>query len=141
MAISSIHELLLVEDDPVDTELFLRAAKKAGFATPIRTAASGEEALACLQDVKPNAGVPPVLVVTDINMPGLNGHEVVEDVRKDPTLSGTLFIMLSSSDQDKDVARAYRNGVIAYVPKGATSEAIARCVDLAQAYIRAAALP
>lgn len=141
MSNTGINTLLLVEDDPIDVELFLRAAKKTGLETPVNAFPSGEEALTFLKDLKPTGDIPPVLVITDINMPGLNGHEVMEDVRKDPHLAETLFIMLSSSDQGKDISRAYRNGAIGYVIKGASTESITRCVNLVKAYVDTVALP
>lgn len=135
-----VTSILMVEDDPIDVQAFARAARKADLTLPIDIVETGDEALTRLQQHR-GAAVPPVVVVTDINMPGLNGHELMEDVRKDSALRKTLFFVLSSSDQQKDLERAYRNGALGYIVKGPSSEAISGCAALIKAYCASISLP
>lgn len=140
MTAQRVNNILIVEDDPMDVKAFERAARKASIEIPIVTAETGDEALHYLRRHR-GAPVPPVIVVTDINMPGITGHELMEDVRKDKDLEGTLFFVLSSSDQTKDIARAYRNGALGYIVKGPTSTAISDCAHLVKAYCQSVSLP
>ncbi|MEL6979430.1 MAG: response regulator [Pseudomonadota bacterium] len=140
MSERGVTSILIVEDDPVDVKAFSRAAKKADLTLPIEVAPTGDDALQQLQKHR-GATVPPVVVITDINMPGLNGHELMEDVRKDGALHKTLFFVLSSSDQTKDIERAYRNGALGYIVKGPSSAAIGSCAHLVKAYCASVSLP
>lgn len=141
MSDHKIAELLLVEDDPIDVQIFNKAAAKAGLDVPIQIAETGEEALRYLQGAQAERGRVQTLVITDINMPGLTGHELMEDVRKNEHLRKTIFFVLSSSDQPKDVAMAYDNGAAGYIVKEPSNAATESCAEMLKAYCAAISLP
>ena len=135
-----IAEVLLVEDDPIDVRVFQRAAEKAGLSVPVEVANSGEAAFEYLQTARSQNGRNGTLVVTDINMPGLTGHELMEDVRKDEQLRSTIIFVLSSSNQPKDVSMAYDNGAAGYIVKDETDNTAMECVELLKAFCSAVRL-
>lgn len=141
MASDKISALLLVEDDPIDVRIFRKAAEKSGFALPIEVATSGEDAFRQLRDAHGRDGRNGMVVVTDINMPGLTGHELMEDVRKDEQLRSTIFFVLSSSDQQKDVTLAYENGAAGYIVKEQSKDTAGDCVEMLKAFCSTIRLP
>lgn len=136
-----VTEVLHVEDDPVDVRIFARAARDAGFDMPIATVGSGDAALAHLRDARRRTGRNNTLVLTDINMPGLSGHELMEDVRRDADLRSTVFFVLSSSDQTKDLEQAYDNGAAGYIVKQSSESAMRTCAQMLKAYCSVVEVP
>ncbi len=113
--------LLLVEDNPTDEKLTIRAFKKSGVENEIVVARDGVEALDYLfgtgaylgRDV---ASVPGV-VLLDLNLPRIDGLEVLRRIRADPRTKLVPVVILTASREDEDVARGYALGVNAYVRK------------------------
>lgn len=136
-----VAEILLVEDDPIDVQIFKRAVAKTTLEVPLQTVESGEEALSYIANARDTRGRNELLVVTDINMPGLTGHELMEEVRGEDRLKTTVFFVLSSSDQSKDIATAYENGAAGYVVKGDGEGAMLDCVTMLQSYCATVTLP
>lgn len=111
-------ELLLVEDNPAEAELIQRVFKREKIRNNINHVTTGEEALLFLRKEAEYQNAPDVdLVLLDLNLPGLNGHEVLEEIRADKKLSITPVIMLTNSRNPSDVEEAYRNHVNCYVAK------------------------
>jgi two-component system response regulator len=109
-------DILLVEDSPSYVELTLRALREiAGDDLRVKVAASGGQALQILLDAK--AAQLPRLVVLDINMPGMGGHEVLRRVRDNPATRYLPVVMLTSSNLPADVAESYRLGAYGYVTR------------------------
>jgi len=107
-------DILLVEDNPAYVELTLRALKEiAGGDLGVRVASSGAQALEILLEA--NARQRPRLVILDINMPGMGGHEVLRRVRENPAISCLPVVMLTSSGQASDIEQSYRLGAYGYV--------------------------
>jgi chemotaxis family two-component system response regulator Rcp1 len=104
---------LLVEDDPLYATLVRRAFERAGVTEQMETAGDGADALALLRNDPNHRRV----VLLDINMPGLSGHEVLEAVRTDSVLHATPVVMLTSSRHAGDIKRAYGAGANAYMVK------------------------
>jgi CheY-like chemotaxis protein len=104
---------LLVEDDPLYATLVKRSFQMAGVAEPVQSAADGAEALELLRG---DAGEGRV-VLLDVNMPGLSGHEVLDAIRNDESLRTTPVVMLTSSRQPNDIRLAYEHGANAYIVK------------------------
>ena len=119
--IPAIGPLLLVEDDPNDIHLFKRALAMAGDEIPLRVVRDGDEALAYLQGLGPFAdrGLHPVplLIVLDFKLPHRTGVEVLAWLRSEPLLKGIPVVILTSSQEPQDVARAQALGVDAYEVK------------------------
>ena len=114
--------ILLVEDDENDVFFFQRALKKAGVTNPLQVARDGQEAIDYLRGsgkFADRARFPqPGLVLLDLKLPFVMGLEVLKWIRQRSDLS-PVVIILSSSQQDEDVAAAYRLGANAYLAKAA----------------------
>jgi DNA-binding response OmpR family regulator len=102
--------LILVADDDDDILLLVTTRlRRDGF--NVVSASSGDEALALAREHKP------ALAVLDIGMPGLDGLEVLEQIRADEPLAGMLVLLLTAKAQESDVRRGFDSGADAYVKK------------------------
>jgi DNA-binding response OmpR family regulator len=102
--------LILVADDDEDILLLVTTRlRRDGF--NVVSASDGEKALALAREHKPT------LAVLDIGMPGLDGLEVLAEIRADESLRGTLVLLLTAKAQESDVRRGYESGADAYVKK------------------------
>ncbi len=110
--------ILLVDDDVVDVMNVRRAFARGGITNPIWVAHDGVEALAALR----GAAYPRArrLVLLDINMPRMNGIELLREVRADPILRSTSIVVLTTSNDDRDRIDAYRLNVAGYLLKPVT---------------------
>lgn len=110
--------VLLVEDDPGDARLTLEALKKIGYRSQVTLAVDGEKALDCLfQRGAYSASPLPDLVLLDLNLPKVNGHEVLKEVKDDTRLKRIPVVILSSSSAEEDIQRAYDSHANCYVTK------------------------
>lgn len=110
--------ILLVEDDDVDVMNVQRAFKKNNIANPLYLAGNGIEGLELLR-----AGtIPPDrrIVLLDLNMPKMNGIEFLRELRRDPELSHTPVIVLTTSNDERDRIEAYHLNVAGYILKPVT---------------------
>lgn len=117
---SNLRRILLVEDNRNDVELALAALETHNLANEITVARDGAEALDFLHRrgrFADRADGNPVVVLLDIKMPKLTGLEVLERMKNDPKLKTIPVVMLTSSREEPDLARAYALGVNAYVVK------------------------
>ncbi|ADC61273.1 response regulator [Allochromatium vinosum] len=108
--------ILLVEDNPMDLDLTLRAFRRRKLANPIEVARDGQEAL----DWIPRwaAGAPtPLVVLLDLKLPCLDGLEVLRQFRADPVSEHLPVVVLTSSSEDRDIQAAYRLGANSYIVK------------------------
>lgn len=133
--------LLLVEDDETDVLLFKRSLRRSGLSDAIDVATSGEEALRLIRQRRYGGGMASVVVVTDLNMPGIGGHELIEGIRADPEIARTLVFVLSSSDLDSDIRRAYENHVCGYIVKDVSTKALDGCVRMLERFRNSVSLP
>jgi response regulator RpfG family c-di-GMP phosphodiesterase len=120
---------MLIDDSPDDNFFHSREIKKADIATKIITENSGEEALAYL---KSNQEPHSDLIFLDINMPGMNGWEFLEEYNKlDKDLQGhAIVIMLTTSDNSSDVAKSKTFGSVSeYITKPLTKEILKGITD------------
>ncbi len=108
--------VLLVEDNPVDVDLTLRAFKRRRFMNPINVARDGEEALAWIR--RWEEGEPlPLVVLLDLKLPRINGLDVLSELRTSPISGKVPVVVLTSSSEDRDVEDAYRRGANSYIVK------------------------
>lgn len=118
--------ILLVEDDPNDEFLTLRALKKAGVANEIRVAHDGIEALDYLfcrnQFADRDPKESPAVVLLDLKLPLLDGHGVLQAIRADERTRKLPVVILSSSGREEDIDTSYREGANSYVRKPVRSE-------------------
>lgn len=112
----TLSPILLVEDNPMDLDLTLRAFSKKKFSNKIEIARDGEEALAFIP--RWEAGEPmPAVILLDINMPKINGLEVLKQLKEHPVFRRIPVVMLTSSREDRDLQAAYDLGANSYIEK------------------------
>jgi len=111
------QRILLVEDNADDEVLALRAMKKGGFTEDLVVARDGAEALEYLLDENRYDGELPALVLLDINLPKINGIEVLKQLRKNTTTRLLPVVMLSSSNEEQDIFNSYECGCNSYLRK------------------------
>ncbi len=115
--------ILLVEDDEVDVMTVRRAFTKANIANPVFVASNGVEALQMLRsDTLPSTRR---LVLLDLNMPRMNGIELLREIRKDPELAHLTVVVLTTSNEDRDRVEAYQLNVAGYLLKPVTFQEFA----------------
>jgi CheY-like chemotaxis protein len=121
MAMEQLGILLLVDDSPDDAELVRLSFGKAGIGNPLKVVGSGEEAMAYLSGTGKYANRDeypvPELILLDLKMPGVDGFEVLTWVKREPELSKIPVVVLTSSEQMKDVNRAYELGANSFLIK------------------------
>ncbi|ADV81138.1 response regulator [Terriglobus saanensis] len=106
--------ILLVEDDPDHEALTIRALKKSNMANDVRVARDGEEAINLL--IGPDA-IKPQVILLDLKLPKLDGLEVLKRIRENDTTRTLPVVVLTSSDEERDVVRSYQLGVNSYIRK------------------------
>ncbi len=119
---------ILVAEDNEDHRFFIKRALRnsSDREIAIDTVRDGAEALAYLRgDEDDGERLLPHLLVLDLKMPKVDGHEVIAEVRADERLCGLPIAVLSSSDREEDVQRAYRSGGNTYVVKEAADGRLA----------------
>ena len=113
--------ILLVEDNPDDEELTLRALRKANVVNEIVVTRDGSEALEFLFGTGSYAGRDgnrmPTVVLLDLKLPKLNGIDVLKRMRADPRTRRVPVVILTSSSEDEDMLRSYESGANSYVRK------------------------
>ena len=124
--------ILLVEDNPDDEELTMRALRKAKIANEIAVARDGAEALDFVFARGKHAGRDatrlPAVVLLDLNLPKLGGHEVLRELRADDRTKLIPVVVLTSSSEDEDKLRSYKSGANSYVRKPVVFTAFANAV-------------
>lgn len=108
--------VLLVEDNPADVDLTLRAFARRKLANPVLVARDGEEALAFLPRWE-SGEARPVVVLLDLKLPRVHGLEVLERFKANPVSRDIPVVVLTSSAEDGDIAAAYRLGANSYIVK------------------------
>ena len=115
------HSILLVEDNPADVKITQRALKQCGLEIDLIVARDGEEALDYLLRRGPYESAPnwrrPELVLLDINLPRLDGHEVLSRLRSNPEYRTVPVVVLTTSRRPQDVERMYGSGANTYIEK------------------------
>lgn len=127
-----IVEVLLVEDNITDAELTIRELKKNNLANNLYHAKDGEEALAVIFSTgkfSVNEKIlKPKVVLLDIQMPKLNGMEVLKKIKTDDRTKSIPVVMLTSSKEDPDIKRCYELGVNSYIVKPVNFEKFAESI-------------
>jgi len=117
---SSLRPILLVEDNPNDVELTLAALNDARVANEKVVAGDGEAALDYLLRRGAHAGrtsPQPAVILLDLKMPRMDGHEVLREIRSHPALRLIPVVILTSSREESDLCESYERGANAYVVK------------------------
>lgn len=121
MSTENVIEVLLVEDNPSDVELTLRALKQRNLANSVHVVRDGAQALDYLfargtyaqrdRDDKPR------LILLDLKLPKVDGSEVLKEIKSDETLKLIPVVVLTSSKEEQDVAKSYQYGANSYIVK------------------------
>jgi two-component system, response regulator len=126
-------EVLLVEDDPQDLELTLRALNKANFSNHIHVARDGAEALEIIfcegQHATRTMADTPKVILLDLKLPKIDGLEVLKRIKSDPRTAMIPVVVLTSSKEQSDIVESYHLGVNSYVVKPVNFERFAEAVQ------------
>ena len=125
--------ILLVEDNPVDIDLTLRAFKKRKLANQVEIARDGEEALAFLARWESEETLP-LIILLDLKLPKVDGLEVLRQIKFHPKLRSIPVIVLTSSSEDKDIQTAYQLGANSYIVKPVDFNKFIEVVDQIELY-------
>ena len=115
-----VGRILLVEDDPKDTELTLTALEEYNLANEVVVAKDGEEALDylyCRGKFQARTSENPAVLLLDLKLPKVDGLEVLQQIKSDEKLKMIPVVVLTSSREERDMVTSYRLGVNAYVVK------------------------
>ena len=132
MTLNSV-EILLVEDNVTDAELTIRELKKHNMANNLVHVKNGEEALDFIfatGTYKDNRDIarPPKVVLLDIQMPKVNGIEVLEKIKNDPRTKSMPVVILTSSKENPDIQKCYALGANSYIVKPVNFESFAQAI-------------
>lgn len=130
--------ILLAEDDPNDVLLIQRAFQKAGLRNALKIARDGDQAIDYLGGQGMYADRErfplPFLLLLDLKMPGTDGFEVLRWVRKEPELKRLLVVVLTSSNLQTDVDRAYELGANSYLVKPVSFDEMVNMIQRFEIY-------
>ena len=117
------HAILLVEDNPADVKITQRALRESAFPVELLVVRDGEEAVEYLLRQGPHAGDPvwrsPDLILLDLNLPKLNGLQVLQRIRSTPQLHNVPVVVLTTSKRQEDIQQTYAAGANTYIQKPA----------------------
>ncbi|MGB3403255.1 MAG: response regulator [Microcoleaceae cyanobacterium] len=136
--------ILLVEDDEVDVMNVKRAFKKSNIKNPLYFAGNGLEALKVLRsegDQPPTIPETRRLILLDLNMPKMGGLEFLQVLRADPELKAIPVIVLTTSDEDRDLIEAYNLNVAGYIVKPVTFSKFAEAIATLNNYWKLCEMP
>jgi CheY-like chemotaxis protein len=126
-------EVLLVEDNPQDLELALRALRNANISNRIHVARDGAEALEFIFCEGPHAARNiadgPKVILLDLKLPKIDGLEVLKRIKGDPRTTMIPVVVLTSSKEQSDIVESYHLGVNSYVVKPVNFERFAEAVQ------------
>lgn len=114
---SNSGTILLVEDNPDDVLFMVRAFKKNGIANDITIASDGEQALSLLIPDDATPALRPSLVLLDVKLPKIDGLEVLRRIRANPSTSALPVVVLTTSNEERDIMESYRLGANSFVRK------------------------
>lgn len=137
-----IVTVLLVEDDDIDAETVIRSFKSLKLDNPIRHARDGEEALDILRaenGAEPIKG--PFVVLLDLNMPRLGGHDFLVEIRNDPSLDQIVVFVLTTSSADEDRYKAYKKNIAGYIVKHDAGNGFVEAIRLLEQFGRVVTFP
>lgn len=133
-----LSSILLVEDNEDDAELIAYAFEKAGITNPLVTLADGETAIAFVNGDPPYADRSrhplPALILLDLKLPRRSGFDVLRAVRQGDASRHTPVVVLTSSNQDADIRRAYELCANSYLVKPVSRDALLGMVRTLDAY-------
>jgi len=133
MAVTNEIEILLVEDNPNDVELTLRALKKHNITNKVHVVKDGAEALEFLFATGAYAGrdinYHPKVILLDLKLPKVDGLEVLRKIKSDERTKVIPVVVLTSSKEERDLVESYRLGANSYITKPVDFESFVKAVS------------
>ena len=126
--------ILLVEDNPNDVEITRRALDRGQVKNSLTVARDGQEALDILFSCRDGEATRPGLILLDLNLPKVDGREVLEKVKADPDLRRIPVIVLTTSTREEDIVRTYELGVNTFITKPVRFEDFMKVVATIEQY-------
>lgn len=130
--------ILLVEDSPEDFEATVRAFKRSGLKNPIVRCEDGDTALDYLfrrgRHADPETSPRPGVVLLDLNLPGTDGREVLQEIKGHDQLRQIPVIVLTTSTDDRDVEACYQAGANSYIQKPVDMDGFIRAIERLNGY-------
>lgn len=130
--------ILLVEDNPMDVELTVRAFKRHHMSNPIRVVRDGQEALDYIHgrgNFADTSEAPvPGLILLDIRLPRIDGLEVLRELKGHPVYRSVPVVMLTTSREDADVIKSYELGANSYIVKPVDFDKFLEVVERIEMY-------
>lgn len=119
------RSILLVEDNPDDERLTLRALRRGNITNPVIVAHNGEEALQRLTSMQPL----PIVVLLDLKLPKIDGLEVLRQLRSQAATRALPIVVLTSSNEESDISNSYHLGANSYVHKPVSMDEFTTAVE------------
>ena len=135
MSEKTTAQILLVEDNPADVLLMQEAFSDSEIVEQIHVAVDGEEALDFVhKQGKFKDACTPDLILLDLNLPKIDGREVLNQLNADPVLHRIPVIVLSSSKVEKDILESYDNNANCYIVKPIELEKFVKIVEMIESF-------
>lgn len=129
-----VLNILLVEDDVIDVKNVQRAFEKLNIINPLAVASDGLQALEFLRGENGRKKIVPGLILMDINMPRMNGLELLRILRSDQELCLITVVVLTTSNEERDIVEAYQFNVAGYIVKPVMPEAFFEAMKVINKY-------
>ena len=134
----NIPHLLLVEDNQDDYEATLRSLKKNHFLNPVHWCKNGKDALDYIYKRGSYSNDPevytPDLILLDLNMPGIDGRQVLRELKQDPQKCSIPIVVLTTSKDSKDIEQCYKIGASTYIQKPVDFEGLTQAIRTMKNY-------
>jgi len=126
-----VSEVLLVEDNPGDVRLTVEAFRDANTSIRLHVAVDGVQAMEFLRGLGPYANAPrPIFILLDLNLPKMDGREVLAQIKTDDDLKSIPTIILTTSESEDDIAKSYQLQANCYLTKPARFDAFESIVKM-----------
>lgn len=126
--------ILVIEDDPTEFLLLERAFQEAQIVGDIHWSQSGHQALTYLKDLELTGKPVPVLILSDLKMPLMDGLDLLKIIKADPLLRTIPFVMLTNSAHESDISRCYQSGANSYLVKPSALDGLVEVSRALRAY-------
>ncbi|HTH15204.1 MAG TPA: response regulator [Magnetospirillum sp.] len=133
---NATYHILLIEDDLGDAGLVRIAIRRGSYPVTLHHVKNANEALGFLRRVgsEYREAPRPHLILLDLNLPGRSGHEILEELKGDRSLRGIPVVVLSTSEADRDIQKAYHLGANSFLSKPMDVEDFSRAIHATQDY-------
>ncbi len=131
----NVIDILLVEDNPGDRRLTAEALKEAKIRNELHAVNDGAAAMAFLRRQCEYVGAPrPGLVLLDLNLPKMDGREVLKEIKQDPDLKSIPVVILTTSEAEEDIVKTYESHAKCYITKPVDFEQFMKVVRSIQEF-------